>query len=179
MEVRTLIDAAKLFIEKNAADLEKPYDWQYIARVRTVANEIAKTNNSLDVELVNLGALFHNFDDFVYSDRKLNSRTSRVLQILTEQSNDPADQPYPTEKIEKIMCIMQQHTTGRMSNVESFLKFYLYPEEKIKKILEIISYCSVRNRIIKPYCRTFEEKDVISMAIQTVLMQMAKMSQTF
>lgn len=179
MEVRTLVDAAKIFIEKNAAGLEKPYDLQYIARVRTVANEISKTNGSLDIELVNLGALFHNFDDFVYSDRKLNSRTSRVLEILTEQREDLADQPYPTEKIEKIMCIMQQHTTGRMSNIESFLRFYLYPEEKIKKILEIISYCSIRNRIIKPYCRTFEEKNVISMAIQTVLMTMTEMAKPF
>eukprot|EP01098_Paradermamoeba_levis_P000465 TRINITY_DN10468_c0_g1_i1.p1 TRINITY_DN10468_c0_g1~~TRINITY_DN10468_c0_g1_i1.p1 ORF type:complete len:119 (-),score=25.66 TRINITY_DN10468_c0_g1_i1:225-542(-) len=88
------------FVKEELAGNDASHDWSHIERVWKTAKTIAKNENVVDTEVVELGALLHDIRDWKYSGSE-DAGENAAREFLTKQG-------YDQTKIERICKIIRQ-----------------------------------------------------------------------
>lgn len=85
----SLIEKTEDFVKEELKNNDSSHDWFHIDRVRNLAKKLAeKTSESVDLEIVELGALLHDIGDWKYTGSETKGR-ELAEKFLTEQNYDP------------------------------------------------------------------------------------------
>lgn len=112
-----LTEMAATLVEIDLINTSGPYDLSYLSNVIRVAKSTAKSNNVKDMELVILGAIFHDCDAIQHSD--LYPDTENISRGLTKENvcGFLKSHRYPAEKIKVIMDIISECSVRNISKV--------------------------------------------------------------
>jgi len=98
-----IIEKAEEYAKKKYEKNDSSHQWEHAETVRKIALELAKHFDKIDLEALNLAAIFHDID---YSSPHLHTENSIKVAEKFLRENE-----YPEDKIRKVKEIIFSHTT--------------------------------------------------------------------